>query len=90
MSVISVKVPEDVKEKMKKTKDRVDWPEEIRNFVARRVEELEKTRRLEEVKGLLADLPIQPRGSISRLVSEDRDSHCCFFPLGIHPRARRI
>lgn len=75
MSVISVKVPEDVKEKMKKMKDRVDWPEEIRNFVARRVEELEKTRRLQEVEGLLADLPVQPRGSISRLVREDRDSH---------------
>ncbi len=75
MSVISVKVPEDVKEKMKKTKDKVDWPEEIRNFVARRVEELEKAKRLEEVKRLLADLPVQPRGSISRLVREDRDSH---------------
>jgi hypothetical protein len=75
MPVISVKIPEDMKEKMKKTKGMVDWPEEIRNFIAQRVEELEKTRRLEEVKGLLADLPVQPRGSISRLVRDDRDSH---------------
>lgn len=75
MPVVSVKVTEGVREKMKETKDRVDWQEEIRNFIAQRVEELEKTRRLEEVEGLLADLPVQPRGSISRLVREDRDSH---------------
>lgn len=73
--VISVKVPDQVKEKMKRMKGEVDWPEEIRSFIENRVEELERKERAERVERLLARLPTQAEGTASELVRHDRDSH---------------
>jgi len=75
VSVVSVKVPEEVKEKMKRTRDKVDWPEEIRNFIKDKVEELERRERVEKVERMLAELPTQAKGTASELVRYDRDSH---------------
>jgi len=75
VSVISVKVPDKVKEKMRRTKDRVDWPQEIRAFIEGKVEELERMERVERVERMLAKLPTQAKGTASELVRHDRDSH---------------
>lgn len=41
MSVVSFKVRGEVKEKMMKYKDRINWPEELRRFVEEKIRELE-------------------------------------------------
>ncbi len=48
-SVITVRVPKELKEKMKRLK--VNWSEEIRNYLERRVQEYEFLEVLEEVRG---------------------------------------
>ncbi len=44
MSVVSVKVPQKVKEEMEKMKGSVKWPDEIRNFI---LDKLEQEKRIE-------------------------------------------
>ena len=39
MSVVSVKVPTQVKEDMQRVKDSAKWSEEIRNFILEKLEE---------------------------------------------------
>jgi len=75
MSVVSVKVPKEIKEKMERTKDSVDWPEEIRRAIIRKLEEIERKQAIEKVEKMLAELPVQPKGTISSLIREDRDAH---------------
>jgi len=75
VSVISVKVPDKVKEKMSRTKDKVNWPQEIRAFIESKVEELERRERVESVERMLAKMPTQAKGTASELVRHDRDSH---------------
>ncbi|MBM5804593.1 MAG: hypothetical protein FJZ49_00740 [Candidatus Verstraetearchaeota archaeon] len=75
MSVVSVKVPKRVKEDMEKLKDRVSWPEEIRSFIAKKLEEAKNRETVEQVEELLGTMPVQPKGTVSMLVREDRGSH---------------
>ncbi len=75
MVVVSIRVPKELKEKMDRFRDRVDWAEEIRRFIEERVRELEREEVLRKVEELLRDLPTQPRGFAAKLVREDRDSH---------------
>jgi len=75
MAVISVKVPERVKEKMKMYSEEVNWPEEIRRLITAKIEEVERTRAVEEAIKLLEAIPTSPRGTAKALVREDRDSH---------------
>jgi hypothetical protein len=49
MSVFSVKVRRELKEKMERYRDRVDWPEEVRRFIELRVRELEAEENFERV-----------------------------------------
>ena len=39
MSVVSVKVPEEVKKYMEEFKGKVNWSEEIRRFISKKIEE---------------------------------------------------
>ncbi|MBS7651652.1 MAG: CopG family transcriptional regulator [Candidatus Bathyarchaeia archaeon] len=75
VSVVSVKVPREVKVKMDSLKNVVDWPKEIREFIVMKIEEFERIRNVEVVENILKDMPKQPKGSISRLVREDREGH---------------
>jgi len=75
MSVVSVRISRELKEKMDRFRNRVNWAEEIRRFIEERVRELEREKVLKEVEKLLHGLPTQPRGVISSVVREDRDSH---------------
>ncbi len=75
MAVVSIRVPRSLKERMERFKDRVNWAEEIRRFIEERVRELEREEALKSVEKLLEDLPVQPYGSVTGIVREDRDSH---------------
>ncbi len=75
MSVVSFKVRREVKEKMRRYRDRVNWAEELRSFVERRLRELEAEENIERVVRELGEIHVGvPRGFATRLVREDRDS----------------
>ncbi|MEM4412303.1 MAG: CopG family transcriptional regulator [Thermofilum sp.] len=73
--VVSVKVPRELKEKMDAYASVVNWAEEIRGWIARRVEELERAKAVEEALKMLNLVAPAPRGTARLLVREDRDSH---------------
>jgi hypothetical protein len=75
MSVVSIKVPRCVKEKMKKHASSVEWPEEVRKLLIQKIEELERADALERVVKILEDIPSAPRGTAEKLVRRDRESH---------------
>lgn len=75
VSVLTVKVPEEIKDKMRRTGDKVDWPREIRSFIEDKIEELERRERVEKVEQMLVDLPTQAKGTASKLLRYRRDSH---------------
>jgi len=74
MSVISVRIPRELKEKMDSLKGVVNWSEEIRRFIERRIREVEQERAIEELEELIRKLPVMPKGYVVRYVREDRDS----------------
>ena len=76
MSVVSFKVRKNVKERMEKYKDRVNWAEELRRFVEMRLREIEAEENIKRIVEELEKLPIEtPNGFSSASVREDRDSN---------------
>jgi len=73
--VVSFKVRSEVKEKMKKYKNLVNWGEELRRFVEEKLRELEAR---ENFKRVLEELEkatwCVPQGFSTSSVREDRDS----------------
>lgn len=75
MSVFSVKLRREIKEKMNKYRDRVNWAEEVRKFIESRLRELEAEDNIKNVVKMLSQLPLEsPKGSSVISVREDRDS----------------
>ena len=74
-TVISVRIPRKLKEKMDELKDMVNWSEEIRKFLEKRVEELHRRKVLEEIRKVLEKIPESPKGTAAKYVREDRDSY---------------
>jgi hypothetical protein len=72
---LSVRLPDQLKKGMENLRDRVNWNEEIREFIRRKIEEERKRALLQELEARLMQLPRAPRGTASRLVREDRDRH---------------
>jgi hypothetical protein len=75
MAVVSVKVPEWVKEKMKELSNVINWPEEIRNFIIAKINEIERVRAVERAIKILEKVPPAAQGTAKKLIREDRDSH---------------
>jgi hypothetical protein len=71
-AVITVRIPRELKEAMEKLD--VNWSEEIRRFIARRVDEELRRRRLEETIAVLRETEGVERGFAEKAVREDRDS----------------
>ena len=70
MSIVSVRIPEDVKQKMNRIQE--DWPEFIRQAIVRRIEEHEKmeaARRIDEVRSRT----VLGSYSAAQSIREDRD-----------------
>ena len=76
MSVFSVKIKRELKEKMEKYRDRVNWAEEVRRFIEARIRELEAEENYERILSELERARWSvPRGFSARSVREDRDSN---------------
>jgi len=75
--IISVRIPKELKRKMDALRDRVEWSEEIRRFLERRVNELWREKVLEEIEKVIdgLDLSELPAGTVAKIVREDRDCH---------------
>jgi predicted DNA-binding protein len=72
---VSFRIPRELKEKMDRLRGYVNWSEEVRRFLERRVRELEQAIAIEELERVIRELPETPRGTAARYVREDRDSH---------------
>lgn len=72
---LSVRLPDQLKEAMERLRDRVNWSEEIRRFIEKKIDDERKRALLEEVDTHIRELPEAPWGTASRLVRGDRDSH---------------
>ncbi|MEM3398068.1 MAG: CopG family transcriptional regulator [Candidatus Bathyarchaeia archaeon] len=72
--VITLKVSPEIKERMKKFRSRVNWSAEIREFIQRRLEDLEREERIGVLAENLKNASWRvPRGFSERSVREDRD-----------------
>ena len=73
--VFSIRIPKELKEKIEELKDVVNWKEELVRFLERRVGYYQKLKTIKEVRKILEGHPTLPRGSATKAVREDRDSH---------------
>ncbi len=73
-TVISIRVPEELKREMDRLRDEVNWSEEIREFIKRRIEEYRKKKVFDELVEYIKTLPEAPKGVARELVRESRDS----------------
>ena len=73
MDVISVRVPKELKRLMKQID--INWSEEIRRFIERKVKEYRRLKALEEIDSLLSDVPTAKAGTAKSYVRDDRDSN---------------
>jgi len=70
--VITVRIPRELKEAMEKLD--INWSEEIRRFIARRVDEELRRRKLDEAIATLRRTESVEKGFAEKSVREDRDS----------------
>ena len=76
MSVtISFRVPKELKKKMDELRGTINWSEELRRYLERRIREYEQSKAIEELEKVIESLPPLPRGTAVGYVREDRDSH---------------
>ena len=73
MDVVSFRVPRELKKAMKEVD--VNWSEEIRKFIEKKVREFEKKRTLDEIDTMLANVREAKKGTAKNYVREDRDSN---------------
>ncbi len=72
--VVSFKVRKELKEKMKKYKDVVNWAEELRKFIEKRIRELEAQENFAQILRELEKATWKvPKGFSTKSVREDRD-----------------
>ena len=73
MSVITIRIPRELKEKMRKIN--INWSEEIRKFIARRIDEEVRRKQIEEAIAMLKVTGSVEKGFAEKSVREDCDSH---------------
>lgn len=74
-SVISIRLPSEIKQEMEKLKTEINWNEEIKAFLKKRIENRKKKAVMDEVIRMIETLPETPKGTAAQMVREDRDSH---------------
>ena len=72
---ISFKVAAKVKEKMRRLSSDIDWPDELREYVSRRITQVEREKMVVKADQLLEGVRQARKGTSSKLVREDRESH---------------
>jgi len=60
---------------MDELRELINWSEEIRKFIERRIKEYEQIKAIEELEEIVKSIPTVPRGTVMKYVREDRDSH---------------
>ena len=73
MDVVSFRIPKDLKKSMKEVE--VNWGEELRKFIEKKIREYRRMKALEEIDKMLASLPRTKKGTARNYVREDRDSN---------------
>ena len=73
-TVISIRVPEELKREMDRLRGEVNWSKEIKEFIKRRIEEYRKKKVFDELVEYIKTLPEAPKGIAHELVRESRDS----------------
>jgi len=75
MAVFSVKISRELKEKMDRYRDRVNWAEEIRKFIEEKVRELEAEENFKRILNELEKVSWSvPKGFSVESMRKDRDS----------------
>ncbi len=74
-TTVTVRLPKELKAKMMNYKSHIDWNDEIRQFISKRIKQLEKEEALRRIRKKLESIPPAPAGTAARLVREDRDRH---------------
>ena len=70
--VISFKVPKELKKKVEKLKDVIDWPSELRAFVEERVWTAERSLVIRRILERTPEKTL-PAGSVVKAIREDRE-----------------
>ena len=73
MDVISFRIPKELKRSMKEIE--INWSEEIRKFIEKKVREYKRMKALEEIDTMLASLPRTRKGTARNYVRVDRDGN---------------
>jgi len=74
-STVTFKVPLELKRKMKKYSNKIKWSQELREFVIKKIKELEAKEALERARKIIERTSSVPSGFASRAMREDRDSN---------------
>ena len=73
--VISIRIIEQTRREMKKLRRSINWNEEIREFIKKRIDDKKKDDVLAVVTARIEKLPEVPQGSAAGLLRADRDQH---------------
>lgn len=72
---MSFKIPEELREKMKELKDQVEWSEELREYIKKRIREIEGKKKLDKAHEMIKKTSSSPIGTAKKIVREERDSN---------------
>ena len=72
--VVCVRIPRELRERMRRLKD-VSWSDVIRRFIEETVSRYEVEEAVRRVEEDLRDVPELPPGTVSSWVRVDRESH---------------
>ena len=73
--IISFRIPKELKKRMDSLRGYINWSEELRKFIERRIKEYEQQKAIEEIEEIIESIPVSPKGTAAKYVREDRDSH---------------
>lgn len=72
---ISLRISDKTKENFDLFKGKIDWNNELRDFIEKKIDEERKKDLLDQLESMISELPVAPQGTAAKLVREDRDSH---------------
>ena len=73
--VISIRIPEQTRSETKKLRRSINWNEEIREFIKKRIDDKKKDDVLAVVTARIKKFPEVPQGSAAGLLRADRGQH---------------
>jgi hypothetical protein len=73
--VVSIRVSDELRGEMDRFRDRICWNDEIRDYIAKRLELERRTEVFDRITAEIAKRPGVPAGFAARMVREDRDGH---------------